>query len=205
MKMRLTAALLAALLTAPAIAAEYTVGVSRHTYSSDRLESTWSAEATAGNTMFMWASFEATDFQMADQSVGNVDLWGVGAGIRADLAPGLRVWARAGYFHPSLDTNPAIRQEAVTAVLRADHGPVPFHPQYSEISWEAGWGGAVGADFQVGDRFLISPGIRYVSLEEQYDIWRGPVDAREPACGCWWQGIRHVKLTAYSVTASVRF
>lgn len=194
--------LLLLLLFASSAAAEVQVGVSHGTPDSERLKTYTGYTINVGGEGYVWGSYENMDVQLVGQNLGDVDLWGAGLGVRGPWG----AFAEFGYFVSDESTVDLIRNEAVVTALENHHGEIPFHPKHTVYRLGNGYGGRLGASYELWDDVLLTAAYRVLKLNEGYDACTG----KDPSCdfpvdGRHWQDRVTLQFKGFEFGMRVRF
>lgn len=192
-------------LTTPKAHAEVELGIGYSIADSERIDAVEAYTLRVGGPLYAWAGYENPDISLMGQSIGDVALISAGLGVRHDFDSPLRLFGEFGYFSSDISTIGPIRDEAVVAKLKHDHGPIPFRPDHTVYRIGDGYGGRVGAAY-LWPHAAASVSYRALKLDEGLDACTGD----NPGChfpveGSHWQNRATLDFSAVEFGLSVRF
>lgn len=191
----------------PAVSAQIDLSTVHGTYDSERLKSDWGYQIRAGQSMYVWGSYETPALQLVGQNLNSLKLWGIGIGYR-HVWDRIQVFGEFGYFDPSISPDDNIRDEAVWRQLRNDHGETDWHPTHTVYDLQHGYGGRLGISYEIAKHLIVSVAYRFLSLNESLDACGGS----DPTCAYpvesgngHWQNRQTLKLGTIEAGIGIRF
>lgn len=122
---------------------------------------------SVGRPFSAWVSYEAPDLKIIGQHVPT-KVWGAGLGYSLELTETVNLFMEAGYYSPSTSPKDVVEDEIVYGVLRNDHGKPSFHPTHFEYELEDGYGGRIGLEMELSDRFAVFGAYRFLKFDANY-------------------------------------
>lgn len=157
-------------------AVDLTVNGHWNYFTDDSLEQGKGFEARVGHKWaFLWGSYDTTQMRLYGQRAGDVELLGVGGGVRLKLYDGLFLNGKIGYFHPSstMAKDPMLFAETMGFVINGYLDSIGY-PESSK-DWYAIYkyeiqgniGGSIGLDFSypIYKKFLFNLNADYRFLK----------------------------------------
>jgi hypothetical protein len=125
-------------------------------FMDDSLEQGKGFEARVGHKWaFLWGSYDTTQMRLYGQRAGDIELLGVGGGVRLKLYDGLFLNGQIGYFHPSstMAKDPMNFAETLGFVIGGYIDSIGYPPSSKtyyvlyDYDLRGNIGGTVGLDF----------------------------------------------------------
>lgn len=207
---------LASILAASPVLGEVQVLGHINSYLSERLETGAGVSVNIGKEVYVWGSAERTYGTRVTQSLGKIDLLGVGLGFRKTFGV-LSPFIEAGVYHPSYSVRPIIQSEVVYYSFEPTFGRPPFQgpTEYftdlnNNYSVQSGVGISFGVQYEATPNMLVEIRVRSLGLKETFRQWSprvngGPIDGDFAACGCLWEGSNDWRFNGVSLGGGYKF
>lgn len=171
-----------------------------------------------GDKYYGWASYSSHSQIAQTQRLGNVDLYGIGLGVRRNATPWLTLYAEAGAGYLNESYSNRVLREIVYYSFAPTFGDPPFLPD--DGSW---WSLTsiyepdpiapmirIGALVELTPRISLELSYMHFVTSVYFSTWNphvggGPVPGNFDACGCLWEGQGEINLSGAAIGFSYRF
>ena len=157
--------------------------------SDERTESEYFYQFNVGDPLYVWANYTDADIQQIGQTLGGINMYGLGLGYRWQLTEKTSALIEYGYYKPDPDPAPNVEWEIVEYTLRRDFGQPLFTARNHVYELDSSNGIVVGVDHAFNDWLSVGVAYRALSFNEKFEMWVGERhDPSKPEtdCVCWW-------------------